>query len=156
MMIDKNNAEAAPIVEGGDPEATDAPGRKQRQPRRTKPPTEPVHAASKANTTKLPSTRARTHNEEERAEKLKRIETLISQGASAKAAIRDAGISEQTYYQWRRAAKPAAEAAKTPAIVDDELAEFVRLDQENKRLRKLLAEKLRAENAELRKRLGLD
>ncbi|HAU73959.1 MAG TPA: SyrB-like regulator, partial [Agrobacterium sp.] len=34
-------------------------------------------------------------------------------------------------------------------------AEFVHLEEENRRLRKLLAEKLRAENADLRRRLGL-
>ncbi|PDT41633.1 transcriptional regulator, partial [Sinorhizobium fredii] len=36
------------------------------------------------------------------------------------------------------------------------LADLVQLEEENQRLRKRLAEKLRAENAELRKRLGLD
>ncbi|MQV38422.1 transcriptional regulator, partial [Sinorhizobium meliloti] len=36
------------------------------------------------------------------------------------------------------------------------LAALVELEEENQRLRKMLAEKLRAENAELRKRLGQD
>lgn len=40
--------------------------------------------------------------------------------------------------------------------VGDELADLVQLEEENQRLRKRLAEKLRAENAELRKRLGLE
>ncbi|UWU24267.1 hypothetical protein QA648_31520 (plasmid) [Rhizobium sp. CB3171] len=40
-----------------------------------------------------------------------------------------------------------------PAI--DELEDLIQLEEENKRLRKILAEKLRQENAELRKRLGL-
>jgi len=39
--------------------------------------------------------------------------------------------------------------------VFDDLAGLLQLEEENQRLRKLLAEKLRAENAELRKRLNL-
>lgn len=38
----------------------------------------------------------------------------------------------------------------------DEMEDLLQLEQENQRLRKLLAEKLREENAGLRKRLGLD
>lgn len=38
----------------------------------------------------------------------------------------------------------------------DEIAELAQLDEENKQLRKSLAEKLRRENADLRKRLKLD
>lgn len=47
----------------------------------------------------------------------------------------------------------AAIAAPTAAI--DEMADLLQLEEENQRLRKLLAEKLRAENADLRKRLNL-
>ncbi|MDM9624555.1 SyrB-like regulator [Rhizobium sp. S152] len=36
----------------------------------------------------------------------------------------------------------------------DDLAELLQLEEENKRLRKALAEKLRAENADLRRRIG--
>lgn len=38
----------------------------------------------------------------------------------------------------------------------EEMEDLLQLEQENRRLRKLLAEKLRTENADLRKRLGLD
>ncbi|WP_080589118.1 transcriptional regulator [Rhizobium leguminosarum] len=48
----------------------------------------------------------------------------------------------------------AASAAPTTAI--DEMDDLLQLEEENQRLRKLLAEKLRAENADLRKRLKLD
>ncbi|WP_341538104.1 transposase, partial [Sinorhizobium medicae] len=70
-----------------------------------------------------------------------------------------AGISEQTYYHWKGAGKPGEQKAgnSTKSLpVGDELADLVQLEEENQRLRKRLAEKLRAENAELRKRLGLD
>ncbi|PSS60573.1 SyrB-like regulator [Ensifer sp. NM-2] len=48
--------------------------------------------------------------------------------------------------------KPATEP---PAPVFDDIADLLQLEEENARLRKALAEKLRAENADLRKRLGL-
>ncbi|WP_349644510.1 hypothetical protein [Rhizobium calliandrae] len=48
------------------------------------------------------------------------------------------------------------QAVTAPASARDEMADLIKLEEENKRLRKLLAEKLRAENADLRKRLGLD
>lgn len=46
-------------------------------------------------------------------------------------------------------------APAVPAAID-EMADLLQLEEENQRLRKLLAEKLRAENADLRKRLNLD
>jgi putative transposase len=64
--------------------------------------------------------------------------------------------------------KSAAEAPKPVKSADpsanqvayssapDEIADLMQLEEENQKLRKLLAEKLRAENADLRKRLGLD
>ncbi|MBV7518912.1 SyrB-like regulator [Ensifer sp. ENS12] len=45
--------------------------------------------------------------------------------------------------------------AEAPVSVLDEMADLLQLEEENARLRKALAEKLRAENADLRKRLGL-
>ena len=42
------------------------------------------------------------------------------------------------------------------AAAGDEMADLLQLEEENQKLRKLLAEKLRAENADLRKRLNLD
>ncbi len=44
--------------------------------------------------------------------------------------------------------------APPPADLDD-IADLLKLEEENARLRKTLAEKLRAENAGLRKRLGI-
>ncbi|WP_306372095.1 hypothetical protein [Rhizobium aegyptiacum] len=58
------------------------------------------------------------------------------------------------------ATKPARQTAKAsapaPAPAPDELEDLLQLEEENKRLRKLLAEKLRQENTDLRKRLGID
>jgi hypothetical protein len=55
----------------------------------------------------------------------------------------------------KRAPK-AVQAATEPTVATvDEFADLLQLEEENQRLRKLLSEKLRAENADLRKRLNL-
>ncbi|WP_018240278.1 transposase [Ensifer sp. BR816] len=152
-MADESNT--GPIAAAAETNAeVKAPkSKKTRSPRRPKAAVEPVPAQSK-----VPAAKPRRYSEEERNEKLKLIETHVTEGKSTlKDAIGSAGISEQTYYQWKRTAKPAGKKPeKTVPTGGDELADFVRLDEENQRLRKLLAEKLRAENADLRKRLGLD
>ncbi|MGD9480326.1 transcriptional regulator [Shinella sp. G-2] len=53
------------------------------------------------------------------------------------------------------AAKSSPVATKAPVSAADDMAELLRLEEENQMLRKSLAEKLRQENADLRKRLGL-
>ncbi len=53
-----------------------------------------------------------------------------------------------------RVAKQTIETP-APAPILDDIADLLQLEEENARLRKALAEKLRAENADLRKRLGL-
>uniref|UniRef100_UPI003101B370 transposase n=1 Tax=Neorhizobium sp. EC2-8 TaxID=3129230 RepID=UPI003101B370 len=73
-----------------------------------------------------------------------------------KDAVKSVGISDETYYQWKKAAAQPKAAAPASISVDDEFAEFIQLDDENLRLRKLLSAKLRAENADLRRRLGLN
>lgn len=83
----------------------------------------------------------------ERTQKLGQIEKSIAGGASIKSATRQAGISEQTYYQWKKSTTPGAESG--------ELKDLIALEEENIRLKKLLAERLRKENAELKKKLGL-
>ncbi|HSQ13467.1 MAG TPA: transposase, partial [Candidatus Deferrimicrobium sp.] len=65
-----------------------------------------------------------------------------------KSSVRQAGISEQTYYQWKRAVAPKLESG--------ELKDLVALEEENTRLKGLFAERLRKENAELKRKLGLD
>lgn len=51
-------------------------------------------------------------------------------------------------------AKRAPKAETVPAIVADALDDLIKLEEENQRLRKQLSEKLRGENADLRKKLG--
>ncbi|MBP1885099.1 transposase [Sinorhizobium mexicanum] len=150
-MADESNTGPISAVAETNAEAKPPTGKKQRSPRRQKTAAEPVRTAAK------PAAKTRKYSEPEKSEKLKLIETQVAEGkGTLKDAIRSAGISEQTYYQWKRAAKSADEGGKKPLPAGDELADLVQLEEENQRLRKILAEKLRAENAELRKRLGLD
>ena len=105
------------------------------------------------------------YSAKERAAKIAQIETRSSEGMNLKAAIKEAGISEQTYYRWKHSAEPQEEPEKTasqqktekkPGAELETLEDLVALEAENIRLRTQLAEKLRAENAELRKRLGME
>lgn len=89
----------------------------------------------------------KTYSENERAQKLGQIEKSIAGGATMKSAVGQAGISEQTYYHWKKAAAPPSDSG--------DLKDLVALEEENKRLKALLAERLRKENAELKKKLGL-
>lgn len=59
--------------------------------------------------------------------------------------------------------KSVAKATRTPAVAkklpapataSDDIADLIKLEEENKSLRQQLASKLREENADLRKRLG--
>ncbi|WP_245442633.1 transposase, partial [Mesorhizobium hawassense] len=88
------------------------------------------------------------YSEQERAQKLAQIEKSVNGGATLKSAVKQAGTSEQTYYQWKK-------KARLPATAGDDLKDLVALEEENKRLKNMLAERLRKENAELKKRLGL-
>ncbi|MBO9101048.1 MULTISPECIES: SyrB-like regulator [Rhizobium] len=53
--------------------------------------------------------------------------------------------------------KPVRQPATPPAplTASDDMADLLQLEEDNKKLRHALAEKLRAENADLRKRLGV-
>lgn len=104
-------------------------------------------SSSKAVASPTVRTARKIYSEKERGQKLGEIEKQIGRGESIKGAVQKAGISEQTYYQWKKAAgqtKPS-----------DELKDLVRLEEENARLKTLLADRLRKENADLRKKLGL-
>ncbi|MBZ7927590.1 transposase (plasmid) [Ensifer adhaerens] len=169
-MAEENTAPATVAVEDATPVKAPEP-KKQAAPKRQK------AAAETVRTTKAPAAKAvsktRKFSEEEKLEKLELIEAQIADGASTlKGAVKRAGISEQTYYNWKSSLKKVgsqkADSKKVtsqkigskktaePAPAGDEFAELVQLEAENERLRKLLSEKLRAENSDLRKRLGLD
>lgn len=82
-------------------------------------------------------------------------------GRKAKSATAAEGVKRLAVKRGPRAAKPAPVAVQEVAVPEAvaaasyEMADLLQLEEENQKLRKLLAEKLRAENADLRKRLQL-
>ncbi|YCI06013.1 transposase (plasmid) [Ensifer sp. D2-11] len=151
-MADESNAGPVAAAVATDAEVKAPTAKKKRSPR-------PPKAAPESAQSKGPVAKRRGYTEQEKSEKLKLIETQVIEGDTLKDAIKSVGISEQTYYHWKGAAKPVKQRdtkSTNPLPDGDELADLVQLEEENQRLRKRLAEKLRAENAELRKRLGLD
>ncbi|WP_245468642.1 MULTISPECIES: transposase [unclassified Mesorhizobium] len=87
------------------------------------------------------------YSAKERAEKLSEMQKSMDRGGTLKLAAKQAGISEQTYYHWKRASAPEARG--------DDLKDLLALEDENKRLKALLAQRLRKENAELKMKLGM-
>ncbi|MGZ2433716.1 hypothetical protein ACVITL_004773 [Rhizobium pisi] len=67
----------------------------------------------------------------------------------------DEGATSARRAPVKRAPKAVSIAAAPSVAAVDEISDLLQLEEENRKLRKLLAEKLRAENADLRKRLNL-
>lgn len=155
-MPDPQEAETVEAVAEA-PAAVKAPESKKRAPRPKKAKAAPkLRIAKEAakRTTKAADAqpgparaKRKSYSEKERSQILAKIEKAIGRGGSSKAAVVEAGISEQTYYQ----RKKAAETAVAPTDLNDLLA----LEEENKQRKKQLAERLQKENVELRKKLGL-
>ncbi|MEQ9454677.1 MAG: IS3 family transposase [Phycisphaeraceae bacterium] len=71
------------------------------------------------------------HSAEEIVNKLREAEVLMSQGASVASVCKQLGVHEQTYYKWRR---------EYGGLKTDQAKRFKELEQENARLKKLVAE----------------
>lgn len=63
--------------------------------------------------------------------KLREAEVLLSRGQSVAQVCRHLGVSEQSYYRWRR---------EYGGLKLDQAKRFKQLEQENTRLKKLVAE----------------
>jgi putative transposase len=72
--------------------------------------------------------------------KLREVEVLCSQGKTAVEAIRQIGVSEQTYYRWRK---------KYGGMSTSDAKKYKELEKENARLKKLVAD-LSLDNAILK------
>ncbi len=119
-------------------------------------PVKAAKAASKAEptTTPLVENKRNKYTPAQRASILASIEKATKDGKTTlKAALQQTKVSEQTYYNWKNAAAKTAPGPSTGSSSDD-LSSLVSLEAENLKLRQELAAKLRAENEELRRRLG--
>jgi hypothetical protein len=154
MMADIHDAQTVQTTVA--PAKVEVPESKKKVPRGKKAKAELVKPVRKNGAKPAPQaaeapvaakTARKTYSENERAQKLAQIEKSIAGGATSKSAVGQVGISEQTYYYWKRAAAPSSDSG--------DLRDLVALEEENKRLKNLLADRLRKENAELKKKLGL-
>ena len=80
------------------------------------------------------------HSAEEIITKLREADVLQAKGQSIAEASRHLGISEQTYYKWRK---------EYGGLQVDQAKRFKQLEQENSRLKKLVAD-LSMDNAILK------
>ncbi len=133
-MADETNID---IIETPPPAEVAAAPKKRRGPR-------PKTAQTEAVSETPPASAAPARGRRKRADKDEKAAALVTTKGRAKKAGQSVGKT--------RAAKPKLEA-QTPGLAD--ISDLLQLEEENARLRKALAEKLRAENADLRKRLGL-
>ena len=73
----------------------------------------------------------RRHSDEDVLKLLREIELKLSGGSDVASACRSVGISDATYYNWRR---------RFGGMGRSQLSEMKNLEKENARLKKLLAE----------------
>jgi len=82
----------------------------------------------------------KTHTVEQIIIKLREIEVLCGQGKTIAEAVRQADITEQTYYRWRK---------EYGGMNVSDVKKMKELEKENARLKKLVAD-LSLDNASLR------
>ena len=73
----------------------------------------------------------KTYTPEQIIGKLRQIEVLIAQGRSTGAASKEAGVSEQSYYRWRK---------EYGGLRLDQAKRLKELEKENQRLKRLVAD----------------
>ncbi len=73
----------------------------------------------------------KTYTPEQIINKLREVEILISRGATSAEASRKIGVTEQTYYRWRR---------EYGGMRIDQARRLKELEKENTRLKKLVAD----------------
>lgn len=129
------DADTNDVVEKSETAEAVSPAKKTRQPRKGKAVGNAAVAASSASAEKpMKGTRAKRG----------------SRAASAGNVPKTGGRSTVNAQTAITAAEPTSRASE----LTDEFEDLIKLEEENKALRQQLSEKLRAENADLRKRLG--
>jgi transposase-like protein len=73
----------------------------------------------------------KSYKPEEIVAKLRQVDVLVSQGQSAADAIRQIGVTEVTYYRWRR---------EFGGLKGDQVRRLKELEQENARLRRAVSD----------------
>lgn len=73
----------------------------------------------------------RKHKPEEMVAKLRQVDVLVSQGQSVAEAVRSIGVTQFTYYQWRR---------EYGGLKTNQVKRLKELEKENERLRKAVSD----------------
>ena len=120
--------------------------KKQRAPRGQKKAAEQADAAA-ASTSETVAPRTRRKRGE--------APQVAKRGAGKGRAMAAAPEAVAKVGRKRKAATATGQTSPASVSRNDDLIDLIQLEEENKKLRKDLAEKLRQENADLRKRLGL-
>ena len=76
--------------------------------------------------------KGRRHTPEQIVRKLREADRLVAEGKSMAVVLKALGVSEQTYYRWRKA---------YGQLSPDEARRLRELESENRRLKKLVADK---------------
>ena len=163
LMEDPQEVQAVPAVAEA-PAKVETPKEQQKAPRQKKAKADKMKTAASEKPVRKSSAKQavkaieapaavkgkrKTYSEKERSQKLTQIDRSVGRGESIRNAVKQAGISEQTYYHWKKDAFP------TPVSTGGDLQDLLALEKENERLKKQLADHLRKENADLKKKLGL-
>jgi len=74
---------------------------------------------------------SKKHKPEEIIGKLREVEIVLAQGASTAEACRRIGVSEQTYYRWRK---------EYGGLKTDQARRMKELEKENQRLRRAISD----------------
>ena len=75
--------------------------------------------------------RIKRHKPEDIVQELRQVEVLVGQGKARLDAIRDVGITEQTFHRWRK---------QYGGMGIEQLKELKRLQEENERLRRAVSD----------------
>ena len=73
----------------------------------------------------------RKHKPEEIVAKLRQVDVLVSQGQSVAEAVRTIGVTQFTYYRWRK---------EYGGLKTNQVKRLKELEQENERLRKAVSD----------------
>ena len=71
------------------------------------------------------------HKPEEIVAKLRKVDVLVSQGRSVDEAVRSIGVTQLTYYRWRK---------EFGGLNTDQVRRLKELEKENERLRKAVSD----------------
>ncbi|EPE96623.1 hypothetical protein RGCCGE502_19695 [Rhizobium grahamii CCGE 502] len=122
-----------------------APGNAPKE-KKTRAPRKPKTAAETAVSASVSEPAKKTRGRRKNAEKADAVVSVIPVAAKKAAPVKAV--------EKKQPAKRGPRKAEAAPAASDEFADLLKLEEENQKLRKALSEKLRAENADLRKKLG--